>query len=210
MMSAPSAPCSSRPDRCASVVANQDALIARLLDGDDDAASCFVTTYQTRVSGVVRRILASDADVDDVVQETFLLALRALREFRRDAHLATWLHRIAVNRSLMRLRTRKRRPEVSLESAPALLDELLWKGHSPESAAINAESSTKLHQAIGRLPDQQRTALEHVYLEEASVADAAAAIGVSRNAVKLRAHRGRRALKVMLAEVGPASCAGRC
>ncbi|MGD9902757.1 MAG: RNA polymerase sigma factor [Vicinamibacterales bacterium] len=192
------------------MVADQDTLIARLLDGDDDAADCLVSTYRPRLSSAVRRILAADGDVDDVVQETFFYALRALPGFRRDSQLATWLLRIAINRSLMRLRTRRRRSEVSLEGAPSLRDALPWKGHSPESAAIDAESSSKLRQAIGRLPDQQRAALEHVYLDEASVIDAAAAIGVSRNALKLRAHRGRRALRTMLAEVGVTSGAARC
>lgn len=203
------APCKSRPDRCATVVADQDALIARLLDGDDDAADCLVSTYRARLSSAVRRILAADGDVDDVVQETFFYALRALPGFRRDSQLATWLQRIAINRSLMRLRTRRRRPEVSLEASPGLFDEMLWRGPSPEAAAITAEVSSKLRQAIGRLPHQQRAALEHVHLGEASVDEAATAIGATRNAVKIRALRGRRALRAPLVEAGLAPAAQR-
>lgn len=190
------------------MVADQDTLIARLLDGDDDAADCLVSTYRPRLSSAVRRILAADGDVDDVVQETFFYALRALPGFRRDSQLATWLQRIAINRSLMRLRTRRRRPEVSIEAAPALFDEMLWRGPSPEAAAITAEVSSRLREAIGRLPRQQRAALERVYLEESSVEEAAMAIGASRNAVKIRALRGRKALKARLVEAGLASAAG--
>lgn len=188
----------SRLDRCATVVADQDTLIARLLDGDDDAADCLVSTYRPRLSSAVRRILAADGDVDDVVQETFFYALRALPGFRRDSQLATWLQRIAINRSLMRLRTRRRRPEVSIDAAPALVDRCLWRGHSPEMAAISAEASSRLREAVGRLPRQQREAVELVYLADASMEEAAAAIGTTRNAVKIRALRGRRALKARL------------
>lgn len=198
MASIPSAPCASRTDRCATVVADQDTLIARLLDGDDDAADCLVSTYRLRLSSAVRRILAADGDVDDVVQETFFYALRALPGFRRDSQLATWLQRIAINRSLMRLRTRRRRPEVSLEASPALFDEMLWRGPSPEAAAITAEVSSRLREAVGRLPTQQREAVELVYLDDASMEEAAVVIGATRNAVKIRALRGRRALKARL------------
>lgn len=180
------------------MVADQDTLIARLLDGDDDAADCLVSTYRPRLSSAVRRILAADGDVDDVVQETFFYALRALPGFRRDSQLATWLQRIAINRSLMRLRTRRRRPEVSFDAAPALVDGFLWRGQSPEMAAINAEASTRLREAVGRLPKHQREAVERVYLDDASMEEAAAVIGATRNAVKIRALRGRRALKARL------------
>lgn len=192
-------------DRCARAVADQDALIDRLLHGDEDAAECLVRAYRTRVSGAVRRLLPIDADVEDVVQDTFFQALRALSQFRRDAHLATWLHRIAVNRALMQLRVQRRRPETSLDGMPSLEATLVWRGQSPEVAAIRAEAIVRLRGAIGGLPVGHRIVIERLHLAETPTRETAAELGISPNAVKIRAVRGRRALKARLASAGLAT-----
>lgn len=194
----------SRVDRCASAVADQNALIDRLLEGDEDAADCWMRAYRARVAGAVRRLLPRHADVEDVVQDTFFQAFSALSRFRRDAHLATWLHRIAVNRALMQLRARGRRPEVPLDSAPNL-EALGWGGHSPEVSAIRAETTSRVRHAIETLPAGHRTVIERIHLAEASTRDAAAELGITTNAVKIRAIRGRRALKARLAAAGLAT-----
>lgn len=195
---------SSRVDRCAYAVADQDALIDRLLEGDEDAADCWMRAYRSRVAAAVRRLLPRHADVEDVVQDTFFQAFRALSRFRRDAQLVTWLHRIAVNRALMQLRARGRRPEVPLDGA--LNPEALhWGGHSPEVSAIRAETASRVRDAIETLPGGYRTVIERVHLGETPTRDAAVELGITTNAVKIRAIRGRRALKARLAATGLAT-----
>lgn len=198
---------SSSVDRCAYAVANQNALIDRLLEGDEDAAECWVRAYRVRVAGAVRRLLPREADVEDVVQDTFFQAFRALTRFRRDAQLVTWLHRIAVNRALMQLRARGRRPEVPLDGTPDL-EALRWSGHSPEVAAIRTETTSRVRDAVERLPDGHRTVIERIHLAETSTREAAAELGITANAVKIRAIRGRRALKARLAAAGFAAGPG--
>lgn len=208
MPSGQSARCASREERCAAVVADQDAWIARLLEGDDEAARCLMAVVGARLSSAVRRLLSGDADVEDVVQEAYLRAFRALPGFRGDALLSTWLHRIAVNCALMHLRARGRRPEVPLDMTVGLGKHVMWSGPSPESAAIHRQTTVGVRDAINRLPAGYRAAVERVHLGEAPLAQAAAELGVTRNALKIRTLRGRRALKARLIEAGVVSHEG--
>ena len=75
-----------------------------------------VRAYGGRLLAVARRIVGSEEDARDVVQDAFLNAFRSLDRFEGNAKLSTWLHRIVVNAALMKLRTRKRKPEQSIET----------------------------------------------------------------------------------------------
>jgi len=90
-------------------------LVARLRAGDEAAYAELVRTQGGRMFAVARRLLRSDDDAADAVQEAFVSAFRAIASFEGGARLSTWLHRIVVNAALMKLRTRARRPEVSIE-----------------------------------------------------------------------------------------------
>ena len=91
------------------------ALLARLRAGDEDAFELVVRTYSGRLLSVTRRILCNDEDARDAVQDALLSAFRSLDRFEGGSLVSTWLHRIAVNAALMKLRTRRRKPEESIE-----------------------------------------------------------------------------------------------
>ena len=97
---------------------------------------------------MARRIVGSEEDARDVVQDAFLNAFRSLDRFEGNAKLSTWLHRIVVNAALMKLRTRKRKPEQSIETLlPGFLDD----GHHEERFQSWEEPVDKAHGA-GREP----------------------------------------------------------
>ncbi len=154
---------------------------------------------------VARRMLRSDEEARDAVQEAFLLAFRGLPKFEGQSRLGTWLHRIVVNAALMRLRSRRARPEESIEP---LLPTFMDDGHAtrtyrewPESAEQlleRAEVRSLVRQAIDRLPTTYRTVLLLRDIEELSTGEVAEALGISANAVKIRLHRARQALRELL------------
>ena len=101
-------------------------LVARLRAGDDDAYATLVKQQAGRMLAVARRMLGSEEDAQDVVQEAFLSAFKAIDRFEGTSRLSTWLHRIVVNAALMKIRASKRRPETPIEE---LLPRFLEDGH---------------------------------------------------------------------------------
>src|SRR5262249_13559072 len=97
------------------VAMDDDALVERLRAGESEAFEELVRMYGGRLLAVARRYMRTEEDAQDVVQTAYLNAFRALSQFEGSCQLSTWLHRIVVNAALMRLRSRRRRPEESIE-----------------------------------------------------------------------------------------------
>ena len=180
-------------------------LVARLKAGDPGAFEIMVRTMGGRLLSVARRMLRDEEAAQDAVQDTFLSAFRALDGFDGQAQLTTWLHRIVVNAALMKIRTRQRRPEQPLEP---LLPTFADDGHhaepvaswseSPERMLEQQETRTIVRAAIAELPETYRVALLLRDIDGLSTREAAVALGISENALKLRLHRARQALTTLL------------
>jgi RNA polymerase sigma-70 factor (ECF subfamily) len=187
------------------ITTRNEALVSRLRAGEDAAFEELVRTYTARLLAVARRILGSHEEAKDVVQETFLAAFQSLDRFRGEANLGTWLSRIAVNQCLMKLRSRKRKPEQSIEE---LLPRFLPDGHQVRESALwgvsfDTEVERKevhglVRQAINRLPERYRTVLLLRDIEELSTEEVAGTLGVTSNTIKVRLHRARQALRTLL------------
>jgi len=181
------------------------ALVARLRSGDGRAFEELVRRDTPRLLRVARRFLDSEEDARDAVQDAFVAAFRSLREFESTALLSTWLHRIVINACLMKLRTRRRKPEEDIEK---YLPRFLEDGHqvessvgwceSAETALQRAETCNLVRAAIARLPETYRVVLMLRDIEELSTEEVAAMLGTTANAVKIRLHRGRQALRTLL------------
>jgi RNA polymerase sigma-70 factor (ECF subfamily) len=193
-----------------SVDADAD-LVRRLKAGDEDACAAVVRTLGGRMLAVARRFLRDEEAARDAVQDAFLSAFRGIHAFDGEAQLATWLHRIVVNASLMKLRTRRRKPEESIEP---LLPAFAEDGHhasrpvtawtqSAEQALLRREARARVREAIGELPESYRTVLLLRDIEERSTREAADLLGITENALKLRLHRARQALATRLRTVAP-------
>jgi RNA polymerase sigma-70 factor, ECF subfamily len=181
-------------------------LVAGLRAGDPDTFEAIVRGQGPRLLSVTRRILGDDEEAREAVQEAFISAFRAREQFQADARISTWLHRIAVNAALSRLRSRRRRPEDSLDD---LLPRFLPNGHhvdhfaswtEPADVAIGRkETAAIVRSAIDSLPETFRTVLMLRDIEGLSSEEAASMLNITPNAVKLRLHRARLALRTLLA-----------
>lgn len=181
------------------------ALVAALRAGDEQAYVQLLREQGGRMLAVARRFMRSDDLAQDAVQDAFLQAYRNMDRFQEGAKLSTWLHRITVNACLMKLRSARRRPEVSIEALlPAFQDD----GHRTEpvgewvetgpDVAETRELGEVVRQAIDRLPDGYRDVLLARDIEQLDTAEAAEALGLSLSATKTRLHRARQALRELL------------
>lgn len=185
--------------------AQERSLLARLRSGDERAFEELVARFAGRMLAASRRILRSDDEAQDAVQDAFLSAFKALESFQGDSRLGTWLHRIAINAALMRLRSSKRRSERDEQS---LLPHFAEDGHhevaprkwsEPETDRIEIEETRALVRAkIDELPENYRLPLVLRDLEGLSNEELAERLGVSVNAAKIRVHRARQALRTLL------------
>jgi RNA polymerase sigma-70 factor, ECF subfamily len=182
------------------------ALLAALRDGSAGAYEQLVRTHGGRLLAVARRLLSSEEDARDALQEAFLNAFRSINRFEGQALLSTWLHRIVVNVSLMKLRSRKRKPEESLDHLlPAFQDDGHFldrfdSGTEPADERLaREEAQAAVRSAIDELPTHYRTVLLLRDIEGLSTQDVAEQLGITTNAVKLRLHRARQALRTLLA-----------
>ena len=149
--------------------------------------------------------MGSEDDARDVLQEAFISAFRAIDGFAGAARLSTWLHRIVVNTALMRLRSRRRRREESIEGLLPRFDEegrwaeppARWSA-STDTLLERQQTRAAVRSAIDRLPLNYRTVLLLRDIEELDTDETAALLGMTVNAVKIRLHRARQALRTLL------------
>ena len=190
------------------VVSDEQSLLTRLRAGEDEAFEELVRTYSPRLLGLARRIVGNDEDARDVIQDALLSAFRSIDRFQGDARLGTWLHRIVVNTALMKLRRRRRKPEESIEP---LLPAFQADGHFAEKfstwpagdgadvAVSRAETRELVRGVIDQLPDSFRTVLLLRDIEGLDTEETARVLDTTPNAVKIRLHRARQALRTLLA-----------
>jgi len=180
-------------------------LLEQLRSGNDAAYEELVRLYGPRLLAVARRFLRSEDDAQDAVQDAFLNAFRSIDSFEGQARISTWLHRIVVNASLMKLRTRRRKPEQSIEE---LLPNFLEDGHmtnlatpwrtAGEDEVELAQLRDLLLQKAQQLPDSFRNVLLLRDIEGLDIEEAAQLLEISKAAVKTRLHRARLALRELL------------
>jgi RNA polymerase sigma-70 factor (ECF subfamily) len=185
---------------------DEAALVAGVRAGDEQAFEVLIRNEGGRLLSVARRILGNEEDAREAVQDAFVSAFRARQQFQGQSRLSTWLHRIAVNAAIQRLRTRKRKAEDSLDD---LLPRFLPNGdhverfvawtEPPDEAVSRRETAEFVRQAIDRLPESYRTVLLLRDIEGLSTEESASLLETTANAVKIRLHRARMALRTLLA-----------
>jgi len=167
--------------------------MAAAQDGDAKAYESLLEELLPEIRGLVRRRLPDGAAVEDIVQNTLLAIHRSRHTYRPDRPFGPWLRAVARNAFLDHVRARARRAdrEISLEAVAEPADD-----RTP--VVDGASLSPELQRALAELPHSQREAVELIQLRGLSVAEAAVRAGVSISAVKVRAHRGYRALRARL------------
>lgn len=185
--------------------ADANDLLPALRAGDAAAFDRLVLLTQDRLFAVALRMLTRPEDALDAVQDAYLSAFKNLPRFEGGSSITTWLHRITVNACLMKMRSRRRRPEASIDD---LLPRFLDDGHQATPSApwnphalsgIETREMAELVRAkIDLLPDPLRETLLLRDVEGLDTQAAADLLGVTVSVVKTRLHRARMALRALL------------
>ena len=186
-------------------LAAESELLEGLRRGDEEAYADLIRTFGGRMLAAARRILPTEEDAQDAVQEAFLSAFRKIDTFEGQSRLGTWLHRIGINAALMRLRSLRRRKEQAVdELLPRFTDgghfvetPRAWAGAADEPV-LREELRQQVRQAIERLPENYRIPLLLRDIEGLDNEALARELGVTVNAAKIRVHRARLALRELL------------
>lgn len=177
----------------------------RIAAGDRDELRRLMRRYNQRLYRTARSILRDDAEAEDAVQEAYILAYQSISQFRGGAKLSTWLVRIVVNEALGRLRRRSRRAElIRLDGTTEEIGEdpelnMSDVTQEPERAAMRAETRRLLESKIDQLPDAFRTVFVLRAVEDMSVDEAAACLGIPPATVRTRYFRAKGLLREALA-----------
>ena len=180
----------------------EDELVRRAQEGDDDAFDRLVELFAPRVYNLAFRLIGHAEDAQDLAQEALLRAYDALPRFRRDAAFTTWLYRIVVNVCHDERARRKRRPptmsELETDDGPAIT-ETLTDGTDTEDLLLQRERSRTLQEAIATLPDPFRLTLVLYDIQGFSYQEAADILDIQIGTVKSRLNRARNLLREKLA-----------
>lgn len=174
-------------------------LVARVKAGDKAAFDLLVLKYQRKILRLLSRMLRDQSEIEDVMQEAFIKAYRALPQFRGDSAFYTWLYRIAINTARNWMASQSRRP-----SSPSLhqsedgetFDEIdnLIDINTPESLLASREIAESVNETIQALPAELRTAIVLREIEGLSYEEIAQAMGCPIGTVRSRIFRAREAI----------------
>ena len=182
-------------------------LVQRVQAGDKQAFNLLVSKYQRRVIRLLSRLIRDPAEIEDVTQEAFIKAYRALPNFRGDSAFYTWLYRIAVNTAKNYLAAQGRRPRTVSEfqggedgeSFEAM--DVVEDNNTPESAMLTRQVAETVNRAIEALPEDLRTAITLREIEGLTYEEIAQAMSCPIGTVRSRIFRAREAISEQLKPV---------
>ncbi len=182
---------------------NDEALVVRVQQGDARAFELLVRKYQNKIVQLATRYLRDPSEAQDVAQETFIKAYRALPSFRGESAFYTWLYRIATNTAKNYLVAQNRRPptdDIDAQAAEQFSGDTSLKEYAtPENLLLRDEIEQTIADAIEALPDELRTAIILRELEGLSYEDIAQAMDCPIGTVRSRIFRAREAIETRLA-----------
>jgi RNA polymerase sigma-70 factor (ECF subfamily) len=174
-------------------------LVERVQRGDKAAFDLLVSKYQRKIFRLLSRLIRDQAEVEDVAQEAFIKAYRALPNFRGDSAFYTWLYRIAINTAKNHLVSRGRRAptttEADIEEAETFDDgDHLRDLNTPESMLLTKQVGQAVNRAIDQLPEDLRTAIVLREIEGLSYEEIAESMNCPIGTVRSRIFRAREAI----------------
>ena len=173
-------------------------LVEKVQKGDSRAFDLLVLKYQNRIVNLVSRFVSDHSEAQDVAQEAFIKAYRAIERFRGDSAFYTWLYRIAINTAKNYLVSRSRRPPTSdvdaQDAEQYSVDTRLKDRDTPESELLRAEIATTISAAIEDLPEDLRSAIVLREMQGMSYEDIALTMDCPIGTVRSRIFRAREAI----------------
>lgn len=181
-------------------------LVARCRQGERAAHDEFYQRFRRVVTANLYRVLGDASDLDDLVQDVFVIAFRGLDAFRGDARLSTWLYRICVNVALGRIRTRTRRPPpVAVPDVDVVADARAHasdRPETPERALERAQATARVYRALDQLAPKKRIVLYLHEIEGLDLKDIAYLVDSNAVTVRTRLFYARREFYKLLAADG--------
>lgn len=178
------------------------ALVLRVQQGDKAAFDLLVRKYQHKIGGLISRYIADWSECQDVAQETFIRAYRALANFRGDSQFYTWLYKIAVNTAKNHLVAQKRRPpSEDIDAGDAVQyqsGDRLRNTDTPEHELLRQEIERTVTDTVDQLPEELRTAISLREVDGLSYEEIAEAMDCPIGTVRSRIFRAREAIDVKL------------
>ena len=194
----------------------QELLIEKAQAGDQDALETLFARQSPALYQTALRLVGTPEEAEDVLQEGMLSAFRNLRRFEGRSQFSTWLTRIVINAALMRLRSRRARPAVSLDERLAEDDEMTFADQfpdttpNPEQIVARRELEDLLRRNLATLSPVLRSAFILREMEGFSTEEAAEELGISQGTLKARLHRAKRQLSRLIGRaLRPAENGGR-
>ena len=180
-------------------------LVQRTLSGDDGAFELLVIKYQRRVQRLVARLVRDKDLIEDIAQETFIKAYRALHQFRGESQFYTWLYRIAVNTAKQFLIQLQREPMVLPDAGNKDDDDETFSArhepshdNTPEAELAAKEIATMVNRALQALPEELRQAISLREMEGLSYEDIADIMNCPVGTVRSRIFRAREAISAKI------------
>jgi RNA polymerase sigma-70 factor, ECF subfamily len=176
-------------------------LVKRVQRGEKAAFDLLVLKYQHRIGAVIGRFVPDYAEAQDIAQESFMRAYRALQNFRGDAQFYTWLYRIAVNTAKNHLVAMKRRPptsDVETEDAEHFGGLRMQDNDTPEHELLREEIAREVSQTVAALPEELRQAITLREVEGLSYEEIAETMDCPIGTVRSRIFRAREAIDARL------------
>jgi RNA polymerase sigma-70 factor (ECF subfamily) len=180
-----------------SIETEEQKIIQLCLEGDSEQYALLVDKYKAMAYNIAYRIVG-DADIaKDMAQESFISAYASLKRFKYGSKFSSWLYRIVVNKCKDHLRAERDKVDVDEISdiAPS-------KERTPEQTVSSRQTGDVIQQALNSLPDEYRDVIVLKHIEELGYREISDILGVSVNALKVRAHRGREMLRELLEKMG--------
>lgn len=174
-------------------------LIRECIAGERSAQERFYRTYCRPVAANLYRVLGDRNDLDDLVQEVFVIAFRGLPKFRQEARISTWLYRICVNVALGRIRTKTRRPPPILKADPVEGDVRI-SPDSPQTLLEREESKAKVYRILEQISAKKRIVLYLHEIEGHDLKEIAYLVGANPVTIRTRLFYGRKEFYKLLAE----------
>ena len=178
-------------------------LVQRVQRGDKKAFDLLVLKYQRKLMRLVSRLVHDQAEAEDIVQDAFIRAYRALPQFRGDAAFYTWLYRIGVNTAKNHLAAQKSRPQASFDSENEdgeswSQEDLIADNNTPEAALASKQIAATVNAAMEGLTEDLRTAITLREVESLSYDEIAEMVGCPIGTVRSRIFRAREAIAAKL------------
>lgn len=192
---------SRSPRAAAGETLTDEQVVDHVLSGEQQAFELLMRRYNQRLYRIVRGIVRSAAEAEDVLQETYLAAYRHLAQFEGRARFSTWLTRIAINQASARVRRRQPRSWSDLgANEVAALVELNSARSAPDDPLSNGELAAALQRALRQLPRRLRLTFLLRDVEGLSTVEVAECLGISSASARVRLHRARLALAILIDE----------